>query len=72
MIREEKLKIRINNKEKEIEPKTSLSQLVKDIKAKLPGFLVELNGKVVGRDKYEDTILKDGDKVEIIPFVAGG
>ncbi len=33
---------------------------------------VELNGEIVPRGKYEATVLKDGDKVEIVRFVGGG
>lgn len=33
---------------------------------------VELNMKIVHRDKYEVTLLKDGDKIEIVHFVGGG
>ena len=33
---------------------------------------VELNGEIVPRGKYAETILQDGDKVEIVHFVGGG
>ncbi|MBR6372950.1 MAG: sulfur carrier protein ThiS [Victivallales bacterium] len=33
---------------------------------------VEINGDIVPKAKYADTVLKDGDKVEIVRFVGGG
>ena len=33
---------------------------------------VELNGDIVPKAKYAETVLKDGDKVEIVRFVGGG
>lgn len=34
--------------------------------------VVELNGKIIPRDAYASTLLKEGDSVEIVQFVAGG
>lgn len=33
---------------------------------------VELNRSVVRRAAYEDTVVNDGDEVEIVAFVGGG
>lgn len=33
---------------------------------------VELNEEIVPKAKYAETILKDGDSVEIVRFVGGG
>ena len=33
---------------------------------------VELNGEILPKSKYGDTVLKDGDIVEIVNFVGGG
>lgn len=33
---------------------------------------VERNGEIVPKAKYEETILADGDKIEIVSFVGGG
>ena len=33
---------------------------------------VERNGDIVPKAKYGETILKDGDNVEIVGFVGGG
>ena len=33
---------------------------------------VELNGEIVPKAKYGETVLKDGDVLEIVSFVGGG
>jgi len=33
---------------------------------------VELNGDIVAKAQYSDTIFKDGDSVEVVSFVGGG
>ena len=33
---------------------------------------VELNGDILPKSQYADTLLKDGDNVEIVSFVGGG
>lgn len=33
---------------------------------------VEVNGDIVPKAKYSETVLQDGDRVEIVSFVGGG
>ena len=33
---------------------------------------VELNGDIVPKAKYHETVFKDGDIVEVVSFVGGG
>lgn len=33
---------------------------------------LELNGKILPKIKFQTTILKDGDKIEIVSFFRGG
>ena len=33
---------------------------------------VERNGEIVPKSKYEETILRDGDVLEVVSFVGGG
>lgn len=36
------------------------------------GIAVELNYEILPKAKYADTVLRDGDTVEIVSFVGGG
>ena len=33
---------------------------------------VELNGDILPKYSYSDTMLKDGDRLEVVTFVGGG
>lgn len=35
-------------------------------------YTVLVNGKVITKDKFSNIILKNGDKVNIVPTVSGG
>ena len=35
-------------------------------------IVVEVNGDIVPKAKYSETVLQDGDRVEIVSFVGGG
>ena len=63
--------VKINGKNLNIAGKTIAEYLVSadyDIKR----VAVELNGDIIPKTKYEETILKDGDSVEVVSFVGGG
>ncbi|MEK4854649.1 sulfur carrier protein ThiS [Paenibacillus sp. FSL H7-0756] len=34
--------------------------------------IVELNGELAGREVYGDTLLNEGDRIELVHFVGGG
>lgn len=38
----------------------------------LKRIAVERNGSIVPKAQYEETLLCDGDKIEIVSFVGGG
>ena len=33
---------------------------------------VELNGDILPKSQYENTVLQDGDRIEVVSFVGGG
>ena len=63
----------INGKEKNIADSLTVSQLLVQENVKMPDMVsVELNGQILRRTKYEETILRDDDKVEFLYFMGGG
>lgn len=50
----------------------SLSDYLSGTDYEAKRIAVELNGSIVPKVQYADTILKDGDSVEIVSFVGGG
>ncbi|EAI8629945.1 sulfur carrier protein ThiS [Campylobacter sp. IFREMER_LSEM_CL1846] len=45
---------------------------VQEKQLKIEFIALELNGEIIPRDKFENLILKENDKVEIVTFVGGG
>ena len=62
----------VNGTEKLIENSANLSQLLKELEIDGLHIAVALNLQVIPRSKYENTTIKEGDKVEIVHAVGGG
>lgn len=63
--------IKINGKEFDIAGKTLADHLADaDFDSKI--IVVERNGDIIPRSQYGETVLKDGDCIEIVSFVGGG
>ena len=63
--------VKINGEEKEAAGQTVASYLTS------AGFdaarvVVELNEAIVPKARYADTVLRDGDQVEVVCFLGGG
>ena len=67
------MKIILNKENFELEENTSLSELLNSANINIfNGIAIAVNNSVVRRDNWNNTILKDGDKVTIIKAVCGG
>ena len=60
------------NGEKIEKEEIKLSSYLEENKINPQRIAVELNGEILPKSKYGDTVLKDGDIVEIVNFVGGG
>lgn len=58
----------INGEARSVAPGTTVSELLSEP----AGHAVALNGGVVPRADHADTVLRDGDVVEIVTAVQGG
>jgi thiamine biosynthesis protein ThiS len=50
----------------------TLAALIESLAMKSDRVAVELNRDIVPRDRWPQTHLKDGDRLEIVHFVGGG
>ena len=66
------MKVRVNGEERQIEPGTTLAQLVEQLGLKIEGVAVALNLQVVPRRSLAATSLSEGDRVEVVRAVGGG
>ena len=66
------MQIQVNGERHELRDESLLSDLLKELSLALERVAVELNSQVVRRKEWSKTILRDGDRVEIVHFVGGG
>ena len=64
--------VKINGKEVVLADNTSVSAYLEACSYKTDRIVVELNEEILPKDRYAETILKDGDYMEIVTFVGGG
>ncbi len=53
-------------------PAPSVSDLVRELSLERKRIAIERNGEIVPRSKHSETILVDGDKIEVVAAVGGG
>ena len=64
--------ITVNGEERTSDPGTTLASLLEAFGVRADGTAVALNDDVVPRARHAETVLRDGDRLEIIVAVAGG
>lgn len=65
------MKIIVNGESREVGEGTTLRALIESHNLTPDKVAIELNRRLARSEKYE-TILKEGDEVEIVTFVGGG
>jgi sulfur carrier protein len=69
------MKLQINGEERDFNNSSSsftLAALVQLLGMKADRVAVELNREIVPRDRWADTGLNEGDRLEVVHFVGGG
>ena len=67
-----KIKITVNGKQMQIIPKFTLKSLITKLKMPLNKIAIELNKKIIDKNRISEIQLKKGDKIEIVHFIGGG
>lgn len=68
----ESLRIQVNGEPREVNDGSSLPELIAELQLKPQQIAIELNQQVIRRAKWATTMLRDGDRIEIVHFVGGG
>ena len=64
--------MKVNGKDIELKENKTLADFLKDNNYNLARIVIELNGEIVSKDKYNTVNLKDSDVMEVLTFVGGG
>ena len=63
--------VKINSEEMDVAGKT-VAQYLATTNYDPKRIAVERNGDIVPKAQYDNTVLQDGDNVEVVSFVGGG
>ena len=63
--------VKINGEELKVAGK-SISEFLETTNYAPKRIAVERNGDIVPKAQYDETLLQDGDNVEVVSFVGGG
>jgi sulfur carrier protein len=66
------MKVYLNGEQAEIQDAGNVAELVDRYHMSPQAVLVEHNGVALHRSEWEQRILADGDRIEVIRVVAGG
>ena len=66
------MRISVNGKPKELDEGASVLDLLQQLGLQPRRVAVERNKRIVRRNDCDDTVLTDGDEVEIVTLVGGG
>lgn len=64
--------MRVNGKDILLKETKTLSDFLKENNYNTERIVIELNGEIVSKDKYNTVNLKDTDIMEVLTFVGGG
>lgn len=64
--------LNINGEARQMPDGLTVTSLVGHLGMKTDRVAVELNQQIVPRTNWDSTVLKDGDRLEIVHFVGGG
>ena len=64
--------IEVNKNEVDFVPDETVAQLLKRMNYTFPLVVVKINGEVIPKPKYGETIVPEGSQVEVIHLISGG
>lgn len=64
--------IRLNNANYQYKEGLTVTLLMKEKGYNFSNIVVRINGKVIEKDKWDDTLINDGDDVLMLHMFAGG
>lgn len=66
------MKIIVNGEERELKEGSTLQNLIAKLGLEGKVMAAAVNMQIVKQEKWDETLLKEGDKIELLDFVGGG
>ena len=64
--------ISVNGESREVSSETRVADLLRTLGITTPRVAVEYNREILPKPRYGETVLREGDRLEIVQFVGGG
>lgn len=66
------MQIEVNGEQREVADGTTIAGLLRELDVTQPHVAVEVNLEVVPRARHGETVLRNGDRLEVVTLVGGG
>ncbi|MEL6828223.1 MAG: sulfur carrier protein ThiS [Pseudomonadota bacterium] len=66
------MQIYLNGESRNVDPGTSIEALVLTLSDDPRGIAIERNLEIVPKAEHGQTVLEEGDRLEVVQFVGGG
>ena len=66
------MQITLNGEKREVPDNVSVNGLLGFLAIQHQRVAVELNEMIVKKDRYAETVIKEGDSLEVVAFMGGG
>lgn len=64
--------VKINGENHTFNDNITLENIIKELNITINSIVAEVNGQVITKEKFSNTVIKDNDVIELIKFVGGG
>ena len=66
------MKIKFNGQVKDLKETLNLRDFVEKLCTNSNPVIAEINGEIIKSNNWSETIIKEGDTIELVSFVGGG
>lgn len=66
------MKIILNGKETEMSKSITVTEILQNLKIDCNTVVVEIDGNIIERENFDNTFIKENNKIEVVRFVGGG
>ncbi len=66
------MEIKLNGETREVDAETTIARLLEQLGIQPNNLAVEHNGEFLEEDALEHTMVRAGDRLEVVRFVGGG
>ncbi len=69
---EDTITLHVNGEARRVPRGATVAEVLASLQAPREGVAVEVNGRIVPKARLAETVVADGDRLEVVTFVGGG